>query len=63
MTLSPRVFIAVAVAGVALAAVPADLVTTLPGFGTPVTKLYSGYLDAGGALLRRRRASPFAVVA
>ena len=32
---------------VVLAAVPADRVTTLPGFGTPVTALYSGYLDAG----------------
>ena len=34
-------------AGYASAAVPADLVTDLPGFGAPLSKLYSGYLKAG----------------
>jgi hypothetical protein len=42
-----RVAVAAALAGAALAAVPADRVATLPGFGTPLTALYSGYLDAG----------------
>ena len=32
----------------ALAAVPADLVTNLPGYGPPPTKTYSGYLDLAG---------------
>lgn len=36
-----------AVAATASAAVPADLVTNLPGFGTPLSSLYSGYLSAG----------------
>ena len=35
------------VAGAALAAVPADKVTNLPTFGTPLSDTYSGYLDAG----------------
>jgi hypothetical protein len=30
------------------AAVPADKVTNLPGFGEPMTDTYSGYLDIGG---------------
>ena len=34
-------------AGYASAAFPADLVTNLPGFGAPLSKLYSGYLNAG----------------
>ena len=36
-----------ALARVARAAVPADLVTNLPGFGAPLSKLYSGYVAAG----------------
>lgn len=33
--------------GAAYAAVPADIVPTLPGFGTPVSNLYSGILPGG----------------
>jgi carboxypeptidase C (cathepsin A) len=44
--LSRSTFVALA-AGYASAAVPADLVTDLPGFGAPLSKLYSGYLNAG----------------
>lgn len=42
-------------AALARAAVPADLVTTLPGFGTPLSNLYSGYV-LGGAGKRAWRA-------
>jgi carboxypeptidase C (cathepsin A) len=31
----------------ALAAVPADAVANIPGFGAPLSKLYSGYLAGG----------------
>lgn len=39
-------FAALAVAPFALADVPNDRVTSLPGFGTPLSALYSGYLVA-----------------
>ena len=38
-----------ALLGAALAAVPADLVTSLPGFDAPPTAWYSGYLNIIGA--------------
>jgi carboxypeptidase C (cathepsin A) len=40
--------LAAAACAVALtsAAVPADKVTTIPGFGTPISDMYSGYLSA-----------------
>lgn len=36
-----------AAAGLSMAAVPADQVTNIPGFGAPLTALYSGYLNSG----------------
>jgi hypothetical protein len=41
-----KITVATAVA-TAMAAVPADKVSTIPGFGTPVSNMYSGYLTAG----------------
>ena len=40
--------IVLATISVASAARPADLVATLPGFGVPPSKWYSGYLDIPG---------------
>ena len=40
--------VAALLAAVAHAAVPADLVTSLPGFGAPPTAWYSGYLSFTG---------------
>ena len=43
-----RAFSVVAISTAAYAAVPADLVTSLPGFsGALPSKLYSGYLQGG----------------
>ena len=43
-----RAFSVAAVFAAANAAVPADLVTSLPGFSGPLpNKLYSGYLQGG----------------
>ena len=39
---------AAAFAAAALAARPADLVATLPGYGAPPSPWYSGYLDIAG---------------
>ena len=43
-----KLLVASAIASFASAAVPADLVTSLPGFGAPLTTTYSGYLDIPG---------------
>ena len=42
-----RSILAASAVGFAAAAVPADSITSLPGFGAPVSALYSGYLSGG----------------
>jgi hypothetical protein len=47
MIRAARVAAAAAALSAAVAAPAADRVANLPGFGAPLSALYSGYLDAG----------------
>ncbi len=42
-----KLTLAAAAAALASAAVPGDKIATLPGFGTPLSDLYSGMLASG----------------
>lgn len=47
MARSLSLLVGAAATQAAFAAVAADQVTNLPGFGKPLSKMYSGYLSAG----------------